>query len=243
MSPRVRPGLRPPTNRSFSIDPTPVVSTLRMAVGIIHCARNLAGAFAETFLRRPGRTLIDLKFLPTKAYVRLNAVADLRLVCLYGPAMAKIGATAEVAHSGLPYDIPQSWSKAIAEHPTRPEGIAYHARHDDNELCYAIFDRASGCIVEERRTIISTRTGSGDWPNNTESVYRPEAVCRRSGSNDRPRAPKLECDIKTRMRKARSRKNCSARSRHSPLPCLRGRRRGELVRRTRLLSCLPAATR
>ena len=53
----------------------------------------------------------------------------------------------------LPYDIPQSWSKAIAEHPTRPDGIAYHARHDDNELCYAIFDRASGCIGEERRTI------------------------------------------------------------------------------------------
>jgi hypothetical protein len=121
--------------------------------GILYCARNLAGAFAETFLRRPGRTLIDLKFLRTKAYVRLNALADLHLVCLYGPAMAKIGATAEVAHSGLPYDIPQSWSKAIAEHPTRPDGIAYHARHDDNELCYAIFDRASGCIGEERRTI------------------------------------------------------------------------------------------
>ena len=60
--------------------------------------------------------------------------------------MARIGATAEVAHSGLPYDIPQTWSKAIAEHPTRPDGIAYHARHDDNELCYAIFDRARGCI-------------------------------------------------------------------------------------------------
>src|SRR5208282_6349447 len=98
-------------------------------------------------------TLIDLKFLRTKAYVRLNAVADLRLVRLYGPGMARIGATAEVAHSGLPYDIPQSWSKAIAEHPTRPDGIAYHARHDDNELCYAIFDRASGCIGEERRTM------------------------------------------------------------------------------------------
>ena len=54
--------------------------------GILYCARNLAGAFAETFLRRPGRTLIDLKFLRTKAYVRLNAVADLRLVRLYGPA-------------------------------------------------------------------------------------------------------------------------------------------------------------
>ncbi len=63
--------------------------------------------------------------------------------------MAKIGATAEVAHDGLPYDTPQSWSTAIADHPIRVDGVAYHARHDDTELCCAIFDRARASITVE----------------------------------------------------------------------------------------------
>ena len=116
---------------------------------VLYCAMNVAGAFAETFLRTPGRTLIDPGFLRKKAYVWLAVVAPLRLVRLYGSGMAKIGATAEVAHSGLPYDIPQTWSKAIADHPIRPDGIAYHARHDDTELCYVIFERASASVTDE----------------------------------------------------------------------------------------------
>jgi hypothetical protein len=60
---------------------------------------------------------------------------------------------AEVVHGGLPYDVPQAWSKALSEHPKRVDGIAYHARHDDEALCYALFDRAHDALVEtERRT-------------------------------------------------------------------------------------------
>jgi hypothetical protein len=29
--------------------------------------------------------------------------------------------------------------------------VAYHARHDDDELCYALFDRAAGKLVELER--------------------------------------------------------------------------------------------
>jgi hypothetical protein len=59
-----------------------------------------------------------------------------------------LGATAEVIHGGLPYDAPQVWSKALFEHPLRPDGIAYYARHDDEALCYAIFDRARNAVRE-----------------------------------------------------------------------------------------------
>ncbi|RBP15542.1 RES domain-containing protein [Roseiarcus fermentans] len=121
--------------------------------GVLYCAMSVAGGFAETFLRTPGRTLIDPAFLRRKAYVRLAVVAPLRFVRLYGPGMAKIGATAEVAHGGLPYILPQSWAKAIADHPIRPDGLVYHARHDDTELCCAIFDRASACVIEDSRIV------------------------------------------------------------------------------------------
>ena len=120
--------------------------------GVLYAAKEPYGAFAETFLRTPGRTLIDEGLLRRKAYVRLEITADLRLARLAGPGLAILGATAEVVHGGLPYDVPQTWSKALFEHPSRPDGIVYYARHDDEGLCYAIFDRARGAIREIDRT-------------------------------------------------------------------------------------------
>jgi hypothetical protein len=121
--------------------------------GVLYVARGAEGAFAETFLRRPGLTLIDDGLLRRKAYVRLKVTSRLTLIKLAGPGLAMLGATAEVVHGGLPYDVPQAWSKALLAHPRRADGIAYHARHDDEALCYAIFDRARDSLVEtERRT-------------------------------------------------------------------------------------------
>jgi hypothetical protein len=119
--------------------------------GVLYAAKTPAGAFAETFLRTPGRTLIDLELLHRKAYVRLAASRKLTLIRLAGPGLARLGATAEVTHSGLPYDVAQAWSEALFGHPIAADGIAYHARHDDAELCYALFDRAADAIVEDAR--------------------------------------------------------------------------------------------
>ena len=111
--------------------------------GVLYTAQSLNGAFAETFLRDPGQNRVDGFFLRTKGLVHLTASADLRMVALFGPGLANIGATAEVTHSGVgEYDLSQGWSKALHEHPGDFDGIAYRSRHDDNEICYAIFDRA-----------------------------------------------------------------------------------------------------
>lgn len=121
--------------------------------GVLYSAKGIAGAFAETFLRTPGRTLVDADLLQRKAYGRFNTNRNLKLIRFAGPGLARLGATAEVSHSGLPYDVPQAWSKALHGHPIDADGIAYHSRHDDAELCYAIFDRAADAVVEtERRT-------------------------------------------------------------------------------------------
>jgi RES domain len=119
--------------------------------GVLYVAQNPSGAFAETFLRKPGRTLIDADLLGRKAYARLEPHSDLTLIKLAGPGLAILGATAEVVHGGLPYDVPQAWSKALFEHPVGAHGIAYYARHDDEALCYAIFDRARSAIKEVER--------------------------------------------------------------------------------------------
>lgn len=119
--------------------------------GVLYTAENPAGAFAETFLRTPGRTLIDRDLIDRKAYVRLSVTRPLRLIRMAGPGLARLGATAEVTHCGLPYHVPQTWSKALSEHPANVDGIAYYARHDDDELCHALFDLTEGAIREEAR--------------------------------------------------------------------------------------------
>ncbi|MGV1867607.1 MULTISPECIES: RES family NAD+ phosphorylase [unclassified Rhizobium] len=121
--------------------------------GVLYTARNIEGAFAETFLRTPGNPLIDIGFLKRKAYVRLSATRDLRMVNLTGQGLAVAGATAEVPHSGLPYRAPQAWSRAIFDHGENVDGIAYHARHDDTQVCYAIFDRADPAVSETARKL------------------------------------------------------------------------------------------
>ena len=113
------------------------------AYGVLYAARDRDGAFAETFLRMPGSTLIDLELLRRKAHVSLEVTSTLKLVRFAGPGLAVLGATAEVVHGGLPYDVAQAWSQALHAHPAGLQGVAYNARHDDEALCYALFDRAA----------------------------------------------------------------------------------------------------
>lgn len=43
------------------------------------------------------------------------------------------------------------WSAALRDHPVAPDGIAYSARHDPHETCYALFDHTEAAPVEEGR--------------------------------------------------------------------------------------------
>lgn len=130
------------------------------AYGVLYVAADMRGAFAETFLREPGRTLLPLDLVARKARVTLRTTRPLRLIALTGSGLARAGATAEVTHGGLPYDIPQAWSKALRDHPAGPDGIAWRARHDDDTVCYALFDHPPTCVEEIARELTLT---DRDW--------------------------------------------------------------------------------
>lgn len=129
------------------------LNSSRGAYGVLYAARDPAGAFAETFLREPGRTLLPLDLLSRKAYVRIRVKRPLKIVRMSGKGLARMGATAQVVHGGKPYDSPQAWSSALFALSDLFDGIAYNARHDDEALCYAIFDRAQDAIEELDRTL------------------------------------------------------------------------------------------
>jgi hypothetical protein len=117
--------------------------------GVLYAALNSNGAFAEAFLRTPGRRLLDPHVVAGKAYAQLEALADLKFIHLDGPSLAVMGATAEIVHSGgPPYPNPQAWSFALHGHPEKADGIAYSSRHDPHQICLAVFDRAAHAIGE-----------------------------------------------------------------------------------------------
>ena len=88
---------------------------------VLYVAEEFKGAFAETLLRDPGKTLID----------------QLSLVKLHGDGLVRAGATAIVS-SGK-YAISQAWSLALWQHRQRPDGIIYRANHDNGQICLALF--------------------------------------------------------------------------------------------------------
>jgi hypothetical protein len=119
--------------------------------GVLYAAEQRTGAFVETFLRSPGRTLLPRDLIEKRALVRLRSSRALRLAKLFGPGLAVLGATAEVTASPPPYDLSLAWAGALHSHPGMFDGIAYRARHDNNEICYAFFDRTELAIEEVDR--------------------------------------------------------------------------------------------
>jgi hypothetical protein len=107
--------------------------------GVCYAARSLEGAFAETCLRQVGLRLVSLSQIAARSVSRLTMTAELRLMALHGPGLARIGATSAVS-SGT-YDISQPWSRAIHSHPAKVDGIVYRSNHDNSEFCVALFDR------------------------------------------------------------------------------------------------------
>lgn len=97
--------------------------------------------FAETFLRNPPVRILSLADLESRAVATIRTRRDLRLVPLHGPNLAKIGVTAEIA-SSTDYAHSQEISRRLWEHPDKPDGILYRARHDDSNICVCLFDRA-----------------------------------------------------------------------------------------------------
>ena len=121
--------------------------------GVMYLAEAREGAFAETFLREPGRTYVPLDLLNSKGCVRFRLTRSVALIQFSGAGLARLGATAEVCHRSQPYECPQAWSSVLHGHPLRADGIRYTARHDDQAILIALFERARDCLAETERLL------------------------------------------------------------------------------------------
>ena len=115
--------------------------------GVCYLAEESHIAFAESFLRAPGESLIEEADLAPRSISRIRVRRDLRLVGFHGAGLTRIGATAAVATG--PYAVSRAWALAIHAHPTGPDGIRYRARHDDDGFAIALFDRTADALEVE----------------------------------------------------------------------------------------------
>lgn len=99
------------------------------------------GAFAETMLRTLPTRILSRADLAARSLTPIEVVRPLKLVRMYGAGLTRLGCTAAVA-TGQDYRRSREWSRALWVHDDQPDGILYHAAHDDETLSVALFDRA-----------------------------------------------------------------------------------------------------
>jgi hypothetical protein len=128
--------------------------------GVCYLAEEAHVAFAETFLREPGATLIQTRDLAVRSLAEVEVGRDLRLVALHGAGLRRVGATAAVCTG--PYAVSRAWALALHDHPAQPDGIRYRARHDDDGFAIALFDRAAYATILIRSTTLTAATHVGD---------------------------------------------------------------------------------
>jgi RES domain len=114
--------------------------------GILYVGVDEYGPFIESFGRTHGKRGVELSLLKTKSLSRLESDRTLSLVDMTGKGLVLLGADARLASGD--YRVAQRWAQALWQHPSEPDGLLYHSRHDDERVCCAIFDRASKHLSE-----------------------------------------------------------------------------------------------
>jgi hypothetical protein len=103
----------------------------RSEYGVLYVAEDEFGAFVETFLRNPKLTLVARDELVKRRLSEIQASTALH---------------------------EETWalSRAIYEHPSRPDGIRYRLKHDLERIGIAIFDRVgvAGLRVRGRGSLV-----------------------------------------------------------------------------------------
>ena len=112
--------------------------------GVCYLAYRPAGAFAETLLRQRSDDLVPWEDIEMRSLATFKLQRQLHLVPLYGQHLSRLHANVTAATGR--YHISQAWSRSVHDHTTRPDGIAYRAAHDNDEMAVALFDRSADAL-------------------------------------------------------------------------------------------------
>jgi hypothetical protein len=108
----------------------------------LYCAARLAGAFVESVLRRPSGRIVARAYVEERAWTELTTLRAFRLakLCDEGLHWHSTDAAISASHD---YTEPRRLASALYAVFPEADGIAYRARHNNGEICYALFDRVA----------------------------------------------------------------------------------------------------
>lgn len=122
---------------------------------VLYGALDVAGAYIETVLRRPGRILRRADAYG-RAATRLEVQRPLTLAKLFDEGLYWHGTHAGELGAD---DYPASRRLALDLHQDFPalDGLAYRSRFNNGQICYALFDRvAAADLVSQGSTDFAT---------------------------------------------------------------------------------------
>lgn len=105
----------------------------------MYAAQTLAGAFVETTLRR-ARRIVARTYVEQRQWTVLSCRRNLALAKLFDTGLLWHGVTADIC-AGDDYASSQQFVAELHAAFPAVDGIAYRARHNNGQICYAIFDR------------------------------------------------------------------------------------------------------
>lgn len=138
--------------------------------GVLYAALQPDGAFAEVFLRELLLMVLTEQDLMDRSLATV-ATRQLRCVDLSGEGLRTISCDNRIA-TEKPYKTVGLWSRALFDHPERPDAILYRSRHNPELHCVALFDRCrpklkfKTVIVEE---LMGARRG---WTADQLETYK-----------------------------------------------------------------------
>lgn len=112
----------------------------------LYAAHRLTGGFVETILRK-NRRILTRAFVEQFQWTVLRVERPLTLAKLYDEGLAWHGTTNDIC-AGDDYAEPRALARDLYLSFPDLDGIAYRARHNNGEICFALFDRvAPGDLV------------------------------------------------------------------------------------------------
>ena len=107
----------------------------------LYAAATLTGAFVETVLRKANR-IVSRAYVDQRRWSVLQTERPLNLAQMFGDGLIYHGVTADIS-AGDDYRRSQALARDLYTTFSEIDGIAYRARHNNDEYCFALFDRVA----------------------------------------------------------------------------------------------------
>lgn len=115
---------------------------------MLYAAQRLEGAFVETVLRRPGNRIIKRAFVDERMWTPLRLQRPLVLAKIMDEGLLYHGVDASISATD-DYGPSRALARALHEDYSGLDGLAYRSRHNNGEICFALFDRVLAADLAE----------------------------------------------------------------------------------------------